>query len=58
MVTYLPAQPHRHDPARTDTPLPRGSRIPALRETVYVHIFDRETFDMGREEFSIDEQAF
>lgn len=44
-------------PACIDTPLPRGSRIQALRETVYVHVFDRETFDLGREEFSIDEQA-
>jgi predicted transcriptional regulator of viral defense system len=40
-------------PPQVDIAIPRGSRIPALRETVAVHVFSRETFDVGREELVI-----
>lgn len=40
-------------PPRIDIALPRGSRTPALRETIHVHIFSRETFELGREELNI-----
>lgn len=40
-------------PARLDIALPRGSRVPALRETIDVHVFARETFDLGRSELTI-----
>lgn len=43
-------------PARIDIALPRGSRIPALRETIDVHVFARDTFDLGREELSIGDK--
>jgi hypothetical protein len=43
-------------PARIDIALPRGSRIPALRETIDVHIFARETFDLGREELAVGDE--
>jgi predicted transcriptional regulator of viral defense system len=43
-------------PPRIDIALPRGSRIPALRKTIYVHVFARETFDLGREEFAIGDK--
>jgi predicted transcriptional regulator of viral defense system len=43
-------------PARIDIALPRGSRIPALRETINVHVFARETFDLGRQELSIGDK--
>jgi predicted transcriptional regulator of viral defense system len=40
-------------PLQVDIAIPRGSRIPALRETVSVHVFARDTFDVGREELVI-----
>jgi predicted transcriptional regulator of viral defense system len=40
-------------PPRIDIALPRGSRSPALRETIQVHVFARETFELGRDELSI-----
>ncbi|MEP7247228.1 MAG: type IV toxin-antitoxin system AbiEi family antitoxin domain-containing protein [Gammaproteobacteria bacterium] len=40
-------------PPRVDIAIPRGSRIPALRETVSVHVFARDTFEVGREELVI-----
>jgi predicted transcriptional regulator of viral defense system len=40
-------------PPRIDIALPRGSRTPALRETIHVHVFARETFELGREELTI-----
>ena len=40
-------------PPRIDIALPRGSRTPALRETIQAHIFARETFDLGRDELNI-----
>lgn len=43
-------------PARIDIALPRGSRIPALRKTIEVHSFARETFDLGREELAIGDK--
>jgi len=43
-------------PARIDIALPRGSRIPALRKTIDVHIFARETFDLGREHLSVGDK--
>ena len=41
-------------PAKLDVALPRGSRVPALREMFDVHLFARETFDLGRSEFTVD----
>jgi len=43
-------------PPRVDIALPRGSRIPALRKTIDVHIFARETFELGREEFTVGDK--
>lgn len=43
-------------PPRVDIALPRGSRIPALRETIQVHVFARETFELGRDEISIGDR--
>jgi predicted transcriptional regulator of viral defense system len=43
-------------PARIDIALPRGSRIPALRKTIDVHSFARETFDRGREELAVGDR--
>jgi predicted transcriptional regulator of viral defense system len=43
-------------PPRIDIALPRGSRIPALRTTIDVHVFARETFDLGREEFAVGDK--
>jgi predicted transcriptional regulator of viral defense system len=43
-------------PPRIDIALPRGSRVPALRETIDVHVFARETFDLGREELAIGDK--
>jgi predicted transcriptional regulator of viral defense system len=43
-------------PPRIDIALPRGSRIPALRKTIDVHVFARETFDLGRGEFAIGDK--
>ena len=43
-------------PARIDIALPRGSRIPALRDAVDVHVFARETFDLGRQELVVGDK--
>ncbi len=43
-------------PPRIDIALPRGSRIPALRKTIDVHIFARETFELGRAEFTLGDK--
>jgi predicted transcriptional regulator of viral defense system len=43
-------------PPHIDIALPRGSRIPALRKTIDVHVFARETFDLGRGEFAIGDK--
>jgi len=40
-------------PPRIDIALPRGSRTPALRKTIQVHVFARETFEVGRDELNI-----
>src|ERR1051325_4614582 len=40
-------------PPQVDIAIPRGSRIPALRETVAVHVFARDTFAVGREELVV-----
>ena len=39
-------------PPRIDIAVPRGSRTPALRETIQVHVFAQETFELGRDELS------
>lgn len=43
-------------PPRIDIALPRGSRIPALRKTIDVHVFARETFNLGRVELAIGDK--
>jgi predicted transcriptional regulator of viral defense system len=48
----------RHDltdaiPDRVDVAIPRGMRIPALRPVINVHVFARNTFDIGRQEIDI-----
>jgi predicted transcriptional regulator of viral defense system len=43
-------------PQGIDIALPRGSRIPALRTTIDVHVFARETFELGREEFAVGDK--
>jgi predicted transcriptional regulator of viral defense system len=43
-------------PPRIDIALPRGSRIPALRKTIDVHVFTRETFDLGREQLAVGDK--
>jgi predicted transcriptional regulator of viral defense system len=43
-------------PPRIDIAVPRGSRIPSLRDTIQVHVFARETFELGREEISIGDK--
>jgi len=40
-------------PPQVDIAIPRGSRPPALRKTVSIHVFARDTFDVGREELVI-----
>jgi predicted transcriptional regulator of viral defense system len=40
-------------PPQVDIAIPRGSRVPALRDTVSVHVFARDTFDVGRDELVI-----
>ena len=42
-------------PPRVDIAIPRGSRVPALRDTVSVRVFGRDTFDIGREKFIVSE---
>lgn len=41
-------------PARIDIALPRGSRKPALARPGRHHLFDRATFDVGRERIPIE----
>lgn len=43
-------------PTRIDIALPRGSRTPALRKTIQVHVFARETFELGRDELNIGDR--
>ena len=43
-------------PPRIDVAIPRGSRIPALRQTIDVHVFARKTFDVGREELAVGDK--
>src|SRR5262245_16972906 len=43
----------RHDlidaiPTAIDVAIPRGAHRPALRAPVRLHVFDRDTFDIGR----------
>jgi hypothetical protein len=40
-------------PDRIDIAIPRGSRIPALRPAIDVHVFAKKTFELGREEVDI-----
>lgn len=41
-------------PSQVDIAIPRGSRIPALRATISVHVFARETFSVGWEPLAVD----
>lgn len=48
----------RHDlidaiPAAIDVAIPRGAHRPALKAPIRLHLFDRESFDIGREEFDV-----
>jgi predicted transcriptional regulator of viral defense system len=43
-------------PPSIDIALPRGSRVPTLRKAIDVHVFARETFDLGREELSVGDK--
>jgi predicted transcriptional regulator of viral defense system len=40
-------------PARIDVAIPRGSRVPTLRAPADVHVFVRNTFNLGRETLDI-----
>jgi len=40
-------------PARIDVAIPRGTRAPALRSPVDIHVFGAETFALGREELDV-----
>jgi predicted transcriptional regulator of viral defense system len=40
-------------PARIDVAIPRGSRVPSLRAPADVHVFARNTFNLGREQLAI-----
>jgi hypothetical protein len=40
-------------PARIDIAIPRGSRVPTLRSPVDIHVFARNTLNLGREELDI-----
>lgn len=40
-------------PPQVDVAIPRGSRVPSLRPTLLVHVFARDTFELGREELTI-----
>lgn len=42
-------------PAKVDIALPRGNRVPALREAIKVHVFARKTFELGRSTIAIDD---
>jgi hypothetical protein len=48
----------RHDlidvvPAAIDVAVPRGAHRPALRAPVRLHVFDGDSFDIGREELDV-----
>ena len=43
-------------PPNIDIALPRGSQVPTLRKTIDVHVFARETFDLGLEEFAVGDK--
>ncbi len=40
-------------PNRIDVAIPRGSRPPTLRPVINIHVFAKNTFDLGREEVNI-----
>jgi predicted transcriptional regulator of viral defense system len=40
-------------PDRIDVAIPRGTRTPALRAVIDVHVFAKKTFNLGREEIDI-----
>lgn len=40
-------------PARIDVAIPRGNRVPTLRSPVDIHVFARNTFNLGREKLDI-----
>ncbi len=42
-------------PHRIDVAIPRGMRIPALRTVIKVHVFDKRTFDLGRDAIDVGE---
>jgi predicted transcriptional regulator of viral defense system len=42
-------------PDRIDVAIPRGTRIPALRSVISVHVFAKNTFELGRDEIDIGE---
>lgn len=44
-------------PRALDIALPRGSRIPSSEAAIEWHLFDRETFDLGRTEIEIPGSA-
>jgi predicted transcriptional regulator of viral defense system len=43
-------------PSRIDVAIARGSRIPALRQTIEIHVFALKTFDLGREELAVGDK--
>ena len=43
-------------PPSIDIALPRGSRVPTLRQSIDVHVFARETFDLGREGLDVGDK--
>lgn len=45
-------------PAQIDVAIPRGNRVPTLSSPAHVHVFGRETFDLGRKEFDIGGRVF
>ena len=40
-------------PARIDVAIPRGNRVPSLRSPVDIHVFARNTFNLGREKLDV-----
>jgi hypothetical protein len=40
-------------PDRLDVAIPRGGRIPSLRQSVAIHVFASKTFDLGRDELKV-----
>lgn len=43
-------------PDRLDVAIPRGQRLPALRPIADIHVFARETFDLGRTEIAVGDK--